>query len=332
MAKRRIIPLFIPHLGCGYQCVFCDQKKISGADTPVTPEDVRRELEAALPAAGTGCELAFYGGSFTAISPLRQRELLTAAEPYLRNGAISSIRISTRPDSVNDGTCQMLKEFGVTTVELGCQSLDEKVLRLSRRGHGASATEAAVECLRRHGISVILQMMTGLPGDTGKESIETAQKIISLKPDGVRIYPTVVIRGTRLQEMMEVGEYRPHSVEDAVKLCAELYEMFLTAGVPVLRVGLNPTELLSSGEAAAGAYHPALGELVLSEVYRRRAEKLLKNFSEQDAVIQVHPSRVSVMVGQHRRNILALQAQFGLKSLKVVQEAAELWEISLKKP
>ena len=332
MAKRRIIPLFIPHAGCPNLCVFCDQKKISGAAAPVTPDMVRRAVEESLPAAGKGCELAFYGGSFTAMERTLQQSLLEAVQPFLASGAVGAIRLSTRPDAVDEAVCAMLRRYGVTTVELGCQSLDDGVLTLCRRGHGAAETPAAVKCLRDFGFQVILQMMTGLPGDSGPQSLQTAEQIIALQPDGVRIYPTVVLRGTELEQMMARGEYRPQSVEEATGLCAELYERFQTAGIPVIRLGLNPTEALSSGEAVAGAYHPALGELVLSELYLRRARELLAgNLTGKNPVISVHPRRVSVMVGQKRRNLGCLKREFSLDTIKVVPEAQELWEISLKK-
>lgn len=332
MPKRRIIPLFIPHAGCPNQCVFCDQKKITGAGTPVTPEQVRADIAKSLPTAGTGCELAFYGGSFTAMDRSVQQGLLAAAEPFVRSGAVGRIRLSTRPDAVNRENCQLLRDYGVTTVELGCQSMDPEVLERSRRGHSPEDTVQAVGLLREYGFSVILQMMTGLPGDTGEASVETARQLMALQPDGVRIYPAVVLRGTELEAMMRQGVYQPQSVEAAVTLCAELYGMFQRAGIPVIRLGLNPTERLSAGEALAGAYHPALGELVLSELYRRRAEDLLVGTMPDTAVtLEVHPSRISVMVGQHRCNIQALRNYFSLKSIKVTAGARDLWEISLKK-
>ena len=332
MPKRRVIPLFIPHAGCPNQCVFCDQKKISGASTPVTPTQVFAEIEKCLPAAGEHCELAFYGGSFTAMEPSVQRGLLEAAQPFLRAGGIETIRLSTRPDAVSPQICEMLRTYGVSTVELGCQSMDGQVLAAVKRGHTPADVEKAVSCLRAFGFSVILQMMTGLPGDTGAQSIETAKRLIALRPDGVRIYPTVVLRGTVLQEMMETGAYKPQTVEEAVGLCATVYELFLENNIPVIRVGLNPTEALSSGEAVAGAYHPALGELVLSELYRRRAEKLLCGIKPgAEAVLEVHPSRISVMVGQHRYNSIDLISRYQLGALKVRGGNRDLWEICLKK-
>lgn len=333
MPKCRIIPLFIPHAGCPNQCVFCDQRKISGAGTPVMPEQVVAEIEKGLLHAGVGCELAFYGGSFTAMDMEVQRGLLAAAQPFVESGAAARIRLSTRPDAVSPEICAMLREYGVSTVELGCQSMDEGVLKKSRRGHTPKDTKNAVACLKEWGFSVILQMMTGLPGDDGSQSAETAKQLIALQPDGVRIYPTVVLRGTELEAMMHTGKYTPQTVEAAVELCASLYEMFRERHIPVIRVGLNPTEDLSGGEVVAGAYHPALGELVLSELYRRWAERMLREAGPgSDVILEVHPSRVSVMVGQHKRNFLDLKRRFSLNTLKIQGGNRDLWEICLKKP
>lgn len=331
MAKRRIIPLFIPHAGCPNACVFCDQKKITGMTTPVTPDMVRQEIRSALPGGGVGAELAFYGGSFTAMPGVVQEGLLSAAEEALRRGDIGAIRLSTRPDAIDREACERLRRFGVSTVELGCQSLDDAVLFLSGRGHSGKDTERAAALLKEYGFSVILQMMTGLPGDDGTASRKTAETIISLRPDGVRIYPTVVLRGTRLEAMMNGGEYQPQTVEQAVELCAELYQRFLEEDIPVIRVGLNPTEDLSGGEAVAGAYHPALGEKVLSRLYRHRAEELLAGAAEGPVVLSVHRSRVSVMVGQKRENLRYFGEKYPQMTIKVVGEAQELWEITLKK-
>lgn len=330
MAKRHIIPLFIPHAGCPNDCVFCDQKKITGADTPVTPDLVRKELESAAAQAGEDYEIAFYGGSFTALHPETQEKLLEAARPFVSAGGI---RLSTRPDAVDEETLLRLRRYGVGTVELGAQSMDDGVLLRSSRGHRAEDTRAAARLVEEYGFSLILQMMTGLPGDDGMASIETARQLIALNPDGVRIYPTVVLRDTELERRMNQGTYRPQSLEEAVELCAKLYGLFLEADVPVIRLGLNPTELLSSGGAVAGAYHPALGELVLSRMYLRRAETLLASAGPMErAVLSVHPKRVSVMVGQKRENLRTLKAQFSLKDIKVVPEESNLWEIALKKP
>lgn len=331
MARNQIIPIFVPHGGCPHTCVFCDQVKITGTDTAVTGEGVREAIREGLGASGRGAEVAFYGGSFTAILPERQQELLGAVQPFLDSGAAAAIRLSTRPDALDDETIRRLKQYRVETVELGCQSMDDRVLTLTERGHTARQAEEAARRLKAAGFRVILQMMTGLPGDQGQASRETAKRLIALRPEGVRIYPTVVLRGTALEEKMKAGEYTPQSVEAAVELCVELYEMFLAANIPVIRLGLNPTELLSAGTAVAGAYHPALGEKVLSRMYLRRVEGLLSGVKlGERLVISVHPKRISVMVGQKRENLRALQEKYRLKQVKVVPEAQELWEITLK--
>ena len=201
--KRHIIPVFVPHLGCPNHCVFCNQRKISGQIAPQTPETVKEQIEEALAKIprGAPCELAFYGGSFTAIAAEEQEALLSAAAPYRATGRIQAVRISTRPDCVDKRTVERLLSYGVKTVELGVQSLDEEVLRKTNRGHTAQDAAHAVSLLREGGFAVILQMMTGLPAATPEKDIATAEKIIALAPDGVRIYPTVVVRDTPLYDM-----------------------------------------------------------------------------------------------------------------------------------
>lgn len=300
-------------------------------DTPVTPEQVTLQLRQQLPISGAGAQLAFYGGSFTALKAETQEKLLAAAQPFLADGSLESIRISTRPDAISVDTVDRLKQFRVSIVELGCQSLDDDVLKLSGRGHTAMDTIKAFELLRSSGVNVILQMMTGLPGDDGTASRYTAKTIADLHPQGVRIYPTVVLKDTELERQMKRGAYLPQTVEEAVELCAELYELFLAADIPVIRLGLNPTEDLSAGEAVAGAYDSALGERVLSRMYLHRAQTLLKNEKNlKNPVFCVHPRRVSVMIGQKKENIRALEKQYHTGRIRISPEAQDLWGIYLK--
>ncbi len=318
--RRRIIPLFVPHLGCPNDCVFCNQRKISGSLTPADGDTVRRTLDAVREYTPNGAELAFYGGSFTAIPEEQQRELLEAARPYVEEGFIAEIRVSTRPDKIDPAALALLGEYGVKTVELGSQSMDERVLRMSGRGHTADDTRRAAALIKASGFNLMLQMMTGLPGSSMESDITTAQELIKLKPDGVRIYPTVIIRETALYDLWQAGKYREHTVEDAVNVCAELVKEFAAADVPIIRLGLNPTDDLSAGEAAAGAYHPALGELVYSRVYLQKAEKLIEESGCQGSVtLGVHPSRVSLMTGQKRQNITRLKEKFGLTDVRVIK-------------
>ena len=318
MARQRILPIFVPHLGCPNDCVFCNQRRISGSPLPASGADVTRMLTHARKEGMTGAQLAFYGGSFTAIDPACQEDLLAAAQPFLADGTIASIRLSTRPDAIDDTVLQRLRSYGVETVELGAQSMDDGVLWESGRGHTARDTENAVRLLKEAGFFVVLQMMTGLPGADREKDLETARKIIALCPDGVRIYPTVVVQNTPLEDMWRAGEYREHTVGEAVSLCADILPMMEKAGIPVIRLGLNPTEELSHGGAVAGAYHPALGEMVRSEILRRRAAALLGAVPPGASVtLGVAPNRVSAMTGQHRENIRRLTEEFSLKEVKI---------------
>lgn len=322
-ARERIIPVFVPHLGCPNDCVFCNQRRISGKQAPATAEDVKRAIEEGIRKTGRGdsIQLAFYGGSFTAIPVEEQLSLLGAAKKYLDRGIISSVRLSTRPDAIDREALARLRAFGVGTVELGAQSLCDDVLLLSGRGHTAADVENASRMIKAAGFRLILQMMTGLPGDTPEKSIRTAEKIISMDPDGVRIYPTVIVRDTVLYDLWKAGLYSEHTVEDAVELCAVLLPMFEEEGIPVIRLGLNPTEELSSGAAAGGAYHPALGELVKARILRAKAEKILDGFAfpegERRIRITVPKNLVSQMTGQRRCNIEYLKKKYSLSELKI---------------
>lgn len=231
-ARESIIPVFVPHLGCPNDCVFCNQRRISGEQLPAGPETVKNAIESAaafLPQGGKR-QLAFYGGSFTAIPVCQQQALLSVAKEYLDRGDIDSVRLSTRPDAIDDEILHRLRAHGVETIELGAQSLDDEVLILSGRGHTAEDVGNASRLIKARGFKLILQMMTGLPGDTPEKDIETAKKIIALKPDGVRIYPTVIVRDTALYDMWQAGTYPEHSIEDAVQVCSELLPLFEAAG------------------------------------------------------------------------------------------------------
>lgn len=331
-ARNSIIPVFVPHLGCPNDCVFCNQRRISGHTEPATAQTVKTAIEnaAALFPKGTKRQLAFYGGSFTAIPTVEQVALFEAAKPYLDDGTISSIRLSTRPDAIDAETLARLKKYSVQTVELGAQSLCDNVLWLSNRGHTAKEVEEAARMVKQAGFELILQMMTGLPGDTDESCVETAKRIIALHPDGVRIYPTVIVRDTELYDMWKAGTYKEHTVSDAVRVCAKITKLFDEAGIPIIRMGLNPTEDLSGGDAVGGAYHPALGELVRSRMMLDKAVELLDGIEpDKRVILGVNKSDVSKMIGQHRCNAEALKTQFKLKSIKIIQTDINSGEIKL---
>jgi histone acetyltransferase (RNA polymerase elongator complex component) len=239
MPKNRIIPVFIPHAGCSNTCVFCNQRKIAGILDPPTPENIKKLVAESLEKNESCCEVAFYGGSFTAIPEHMQNAYLSAISEFLPK--LSGIRLSTRPDAMDDATANRLKSFGVTMVELGTQSMDNRVLNLSRRGHSAEDTVAAAECVKRNGLKLVLQIMPGLPGDTPEGAVETAKAVAELEPDAVRVYPVVVVEGTELADMWRRGEYAPLTLDAAAEVCAEIAEIFENQGIPIIRMGLNPS-------------------------------------------------------------------------------------------
>ena len=314
--RRCILPIFVPHAGCPNDCVFCNQKRISGSLLPASAETVRDAVSVLEP--GSGYELAFYGGSFTAIPEAEQDALLAAVIPVRESGAVSAIRVSTRPDAITEEKLARLRLYGVETVELGAQSMCNEVLLRSGRGHTSEDTVKAAKLVKDAGFTLILQMMTGLPGGDDARDIETARAIAALRPDGVRIYPTVIIQNTPLEELWRAGKYRAHTVEDAVRVCARILPIFDSAGIPVIRLGLNPSDELSGGAAVAGAYHPALGELVRSRLWRDKVEAMLSGVEPgEEVVLGVARSRISVMTGQHRANVSYLQERFALRSVRI---------------
>ena len=331
-ARAFILPVFVPHWGCPHACVFCNQRRISGAAMPATAEDVKKAIQEAaafLPKGGKR-QLAFYGGSFTAIPVKEQEALLGAAKEALDRGEIDAVRLSTRPDAIDETVLSRLKAFGVETIELGAQSMDDKVLQLAERGHTAHDVELASKRIKAAGFRLILQMMTGLPGSSDESDAETARRLIALKPDGVRIYPTVIVRDTALCDMWQAGEYEEHTVEDAVRVCAKIVPLFEQTGIPIIRLGLNPTEELSGGAAVGGAYHPALGELVKSRILLEKARALLKGTEPGSRVtLLVGRGKASQMAGQHRENIRRLTGEYALSDLKIREKTEADTEIVL---
>ena len=331
-ARAYILPVFVPHRGCPHACVFCNQRRISGAAMPARAEDVKKAIQEAaafLPKGGKR-QLAFYGGSFTAIPVKEQEALLGAAKEALDRGEIDAVRLSTRPDAIDEAALSRLKAYGVETIELGAQSMDDKVLQFAGRGHTAYDVERASKRIKEAGFRLILQMMTGLPGSSDESDAETARRLIALKPDGVRIYPTVIVRDTALYDMWQAGEYEEHTVEDAVRVCAKIVQLFEQAGIPIIRLGLNPTEELSGGAAVAGAYHPALGELVKSRILLEKARALLKGTEPGSRVtLLVGRGKASQMAGQRRENIRRLTEEYALTELKIREKTEADTEIVL---
>lgn len=308
------IPIFVPHEGCPYNCIFCNQKRITGADTSVTSADIVRIIEEhlnTLPKTDRYVEAAFFGGSFTGISAEKQEEFLSAAYKYVSSGKIDGIRMSTRPDYIDGEIIARLKKYGVTTVELGVQSMDSEVLRLSARGHTADDVEKAARLIKDAGIRLGLQMMTGLPGDTPEKSIETARRIIALKPDCVRIYPTLVVRDTPLEAMYKNGTYTPQTLDEALQLCKRLLLMFNEAKINVIRVALVTTDEISDkGSVVAGPFHSAFRELCEGEIYFDMMCGMLEK--GEASGFYANPREISKVIGNGRRNIKRIKEKYNI--------------------
>jgi histone acetyltransferase (RNA polymerase elongator complex component) len=322
-----VIPFFISHLGCPHRCVFCDQEKIAGARgvLPAAGEMLEKIEQYRNSSPGRDFEVAFFGGTFTALPQEDQHQLLATLQSLLASGHLSSLRLSTRPDAVDPETCAFLKAMGVRTVELGVQSMNEEVLRLSGRGHSARDTEQAVRALRGEGLEVGVQLMPGLPGDSEARSLASLEQVLALGPSFLRIYPTLVIAGTELAARYQSGTYQPQTLDQAVSLCKRMLLMARRAGVPVIRIGLQPTaELESPGVLLAGPYHPAFGQLVESELCFDLMCTLAIGIPQGSRVSFLAPlGRTSDLVGQGRRNLTRLAERFGISVVKV-REAADL--------
>ncbi len=317
------IPIFIPHLGCPNECVFCNQRTISG-HADFDPSTVRAEIETALSTlGGREAEIAFFGGSFTGIDRDLMIYLLELAQEYVDAGRVSGIRLSTRPDYINTDILATLSRYTVAAVELGIQSTSDAVLWASRRGHTAEQSERACREIVGAGFDLVGQMMIGLPSADAESELETARSIVKWGAVAARVYPTVVFRRTELCRMSELGSYTPLDTETAVRRTASVLDVFDKSSVKVIRVGLCAGENLSSeSEVAGGANHPAIGELAMSELYLRRLSDAIENgnFVGKRLTLSVAVGSTSKAVGQKRRNIDALREKYGVNIVKILEK------------
>ena len=299
--KRASVAIFVPHIGCPHRCSFCDQRAITGESSAPRADDVAAACERALESGAEpkNTEIAFFGGSFTAIPRDYMLELLGAARVYLERG-FRGIRLSTRPDAVDRERLDILKSFGVTSVELGAQSMSDRVLKLNERGHTAEDVERASELVKEYGFTLGLQMMVGLYGSTPELDRMSAERIIALGPQEARIYPTVILKNTRLGELFQSGEYVPYRLNDAISLCAELLDRFESAGISVIKLGLHSSKDVERN-MLGGLYHPSFRELCEAERYKKKIEGLI---GDDKACAFTVPSRnLSKAIGQNKSNI-----------------------------
>ncbi|HBH1542182.1 TPA: radical SAM protein [Clostridioides difficile] len=314
--KKRIIPIFVPHKGCPHDCIFCNQKKITGVSTDVTSEDARNIIEECLETIDKDAdvEIAFFGGSFTAIDIDIQKSLLSVAKDYVEKGLVKDIRMSTRPDCIDEDILSMLKEYKTSIIELGVQSLDEKVLLDSIRGHQSEIVYKSSKMIKNSGIKLGLQMMIGLPADTEEKCIFTAKKFVELKPDCVRVYPTLVVKDTGLEKLMEQNKYNPFTLEESVNIVKKVLVLFYVNNINVIRVGLQATDDIQIGKAVlAGPYHPAFRELVEADMIKDYLEfVILQNKNIKQMLVKSNKKNISKIIGNKKTNVKYMEEKFGV--------------------
>lgn len=325
--RHYVIPVFIPHWGCPHRCVFCDQGALSAVWRLPSSQQVTKIISSYLktiPADAKRVELAYYGGSFTALSEAEQIRLLEPAKPFLQEGSIHAIRVSTRPDYIDQNILERLKRYGISTVELGVQSMDPDVLQKSGRGHTPQDVRMASWLIKKYGIGLGLQLMPGLPGDSEAKAIASVYEVIRLNPNFVRIYPTVVLKGTQLHRMFVEGKYHPLSLVQTVNWCVKMYLLFQRARIPVIRMGLQASQELTAGcSLIAGPFHPAFGEMVKSAAAKQQLAMAIQDLWRSSGITRkirayVNPRQLSILIGQRRKNIQELRNQFNLQELNVI--------------
>ena len=307
--KHYNIPVFIPELACPNRCIYCNQRHISGQLQAVKPEEIEQIIEQHLSTfiRPSFVELAFFGGSFTGIDEKDMITYLKIVQPYIEKGEVKSIRISTRPDYINEKVLDILKQYNVRDIELGAQSLNEEVLAFAKRGHTVKDVENASRLIKDYGFSLGLQMMIGLPLDSVERSKVTAKKILELGAESTRIYPTLVINNTDLADLYRAGQYKALSLEEAIEWTAEIYKIFSQTDITILRVGLHPSEALIKGEQLlAGPFHVSFKELVLTKLWQEKLEKIPDNTK----TISVNPREINYAIGYNGVNRKILQEKF----------------------
>ena len=330
--KKRIIPIFVPHRGCPHDCIFCNQKKITGVSTEVTSNDVRNIIEEYLPTIDedASIEVAFFGGSFTAIDEEIQNDLLSVAKEYVEKGLIQDIRMSTRPDCISEDILNRLKEYKVSIIELGVQSMDKNVLIDSVRGHDTEEVIKSAKLIKESGIKLGLQMMVGLPSDSEEKCIDTAKQFIKLKPDCVRIYPTLVVKDTGLEILLNKGEYKPFTLEECVKIVKKLLVLYYVNNINVIRVGLQATEDIQIGKAVVdGPHHPAFRELAESEMIKDYLIYIAKeNQTNNNILIKTNKKNVSKIIGNKKSNSAYMKNELNI-NLKTKEEDIDINDLEI---
>lgn len=322
MKKEYIIPIFVPHLGCKKCCTFCNQRTISGEQKQVTAKDVTETIEYYLKNFKDEekyVEVAFFGGSFTAIEQNKQEELLLAVQPYIKDNKVDSIRLSTRPDAIDKQILKMLNKYNVKTIELGVQSSNNYILARCKRGHSFEEVAKASKLIRFYGFNLGHQMMVGLPESSEKDDVQTAKDLIKLKPKMVRIYPVLVIKGTELEQEFNKGDFIPLTVGQAVERSKEIVKMFNKKHIHVIRVGLQNTETITDtsekeSEVISGPYHPAFGQLVEDGIWYDKIVNKIKKINAKVIRVEIEANSKDInnIVGHKKENINKLKDTYAV--------------------
>lgn len=318
-----VIPIFIPHQGCPHDCLFCNQRKISGEEDVTTASvDVVQIIDEWLSRSSSRktVQVAFFGGSFTCLSKDKQNHYLQQVQPYIQSGKVQTIRLSTRPDCIDKEVCETLVQNNVGVVEIGVQSFNDKVLQSSLRGHNVNQCVSAFRQLKQAGVAVGIQLMVGLPGETSASFIKGVKQLIDLRPNFVRLYPVLVVDDSGLANLFRKKQYQPLSLGKAVIFTARAYELLTAEGIDVVRMGLQPSESLEKS-ILAGPYHPAFGELVRSRLWLKKLRAQCGRLEQSEKLV-VHISHrdVSALVGMKRENIKRLETLGYSGRIQIVAE------------
>ena len=326
MAKTNyIIPVFVPHKGCPFDCVFCNQKRITGNLEDISIDKVRNQISDYISTIpdyeNKNIEIAFFGGSFTGIERELQESLLKVAYEWKSKGIVNHIRLSTRPDYIDEEIMNFLVKYGVSIIELGVQSMDEKILNLSGRGHTPEHVKSAVNIMKNYPIKVGLQMMVGLPGDTEDSVNYTANEIIRLRPDFVRIYPTLVVKDTELEELYINSKYIPFNLERTICICKDLLVKFIKNHIEVIRIGLQPTENIAEGkDIIAGPFHPSIRQLVEDKLFKDFLNYIFSHSkleNEKEVTLETNDKNVSSVAGHNKSNVNFLKEKYNIGKIKI---------------
>ena len=332
--NNKIIPVFVSHQGCPHTCVFCNQRKITSQKQKLNKEEITKYIDKYIVffSDKSDLQIAFFGGSFTAIDRDLMVDYLDIAYSYIKKGLVKDIRLSTRPDAINREILDILKKYDVKVIELGVQSMDEEVLKYNERGHGVEEVYESSKLIKEYGFTLGLQMMTNLYKDTFEKDILTAKKIGEINPDFVRIYPTLTIKNTKLSYLYEKGLYHPNTLEESLKETLEIYKIFINKDIPVIRIGLQPTDELSSeGNVIAGPYHSSYRSFLESILYREKIDKMLENKKDfSQLIIFANKKDISDIVGNKGINKKYFIEKYKLNKISFIEDDLEEKEIRLE--